>query len=109
MLVQTKFEVHPHDGKIFSAGGKLQVKGRLPFCSWLEQAKDRLRISKDVGWTQEASQASMDCRNRHLGADGCRGTLRVRQLVTMSDGAKRNVVSHDLSDGRLDLFGGRAE
>ena len=54
VLVQTKLEVHTHNGKIATLKSKDEVKGRITL-GWLVEPKDALWVSEDILWAYKSS------------------------------------------------------
>jgi hypothetical protein len=104
VLVKTKLKVLSVDGEVISVHAQDEVERRLVSLGWLEVSENSFWVSEDVLWTDESEHGSLHGENSGFGGDGSRGSLRVTQLFTGSDGSKRNVVSNGHSDGRLDLL-----
>lgn len=106
VLVETKLEMHTHDGEIVTRVRKDEIKGRVAVLGLLELTEESLGVAEDVTGAQESGHGALHGLDRHLGTNGSTGSLGVAQLVTGTNSSPRNVVSNNHTDGRLDLLGG---
>jgi hypothetical protein len=103
MFIQTQLEMHTHNSKIITFHRKYQIERRVSF-SRLIYSENRFRVSEYILRSHKSSHTSLDTKHSSFSRDGSARTFAVTQLVSRSNGSKRNVMSHEHADGMLNLL-----
>ena len=104
MFVQPQLEVHAHHGEIVAAGGQRQIeRAGAGLGGFSNKQKIASGLRKMSAGPTKSAHGALHAQHGHFGADGGRSAFGIGKLLAGADGAKRNVVRHDQSDGRFDL------
>jgi hypothetical protein len=75
MLVETKFEMVSHDGKLISLVSQLDIKRRMLVSSFDVKLENRLRVSENILWTNESIHGPLETQKTCFGRQSCRGSF----------------------------------